>query len=65
MPYLGIFGKKLKKILNINNVIKTNWICRYNVEKDIAIFVISAFKVERFTQNVRNFNLGQKVPSLD
>ena len=35
------------------------------IEKDIAIFAISALKVESFMQNVRNFNLGPKLPSLD
>ena len=35
------------------------------IEKDIAIFAISALKVESFMQNVRNFNLGSKLTSLD
>ena len=35
------------------------------IEKDIAKFAISALKVESFMQNVRNFNLGPKLPSLD
>ena len=39
--------------------------CGKQVEKDIAIFAISALKVESFMQNVKNFNLGPKLPSLD
>ena len=35
------------------------------VEKDIAIFAISALKVESFMHNVRDFNLRLKVSSLD
>ena len=35
------------------------------IEKDIAIFAISVLKVESFMQNVRIFNLGLKLPSLD
>ena len=35
------------------------------IEKDIAIFAISALKVESFMQNVRNFSLGLKLPSSD
>ena len=35
------------------------------IKKDIAIFAISAVKVESFMQNVRNFNLGPKLPFLD
>ena len=45
-----------------------NGLFRYfgeQVEKDIAIFAISALKVESFMQNVRNFNLGPKLPFLD
>ena len=34
-------------------------------EKDIAIFAISAVKVESFVQNLRNFSLEPKLPSLD
>ena len=34
-------------------------------EKDIAIFAISALKVESFMQNIRNFNLGPKLLPLD
>ena len=35
------------------------------VEKYIAIFAISALKVESFMQNARNFNLRPKLPSLN
>ena len=35
------------------------------IEKDIAIFAISALELESFMQNVKNFNLGPKLPSLD
>ena len=35
------------------------------IEKDIAIFAIKALKMQSFMQNVRNSNLGQKLPSLD
>ena len=35
------------------------------IKKDIAIFAMSALKVESFMQNVRNFNLEPKMPSLD
>ena len=35
------------------------------IEKDIAIFAINADNVESFMQNVRNFNSGMKLPSLD
>ena len=35
------------------------------IEKDNAIFAINALKVELFMQNVRNFNLGPKLLSLD
>ena len=35
------------------------------IEKDIAIFAISALKVQSFMQNIRNFDLGPKLPSLD
>ena len=35
------------------------------IEKDIAMFAIIALKVESFMQNVRNFNLGPKLSSLD
>ena len=38
---------------------------REQIEKYIAIFVISAVKVKSFMQNVRNFNLGPKLSSLD
>ena len=45
-----------------------NTLFRYfeeQIEKDIAIFAISTFKVETFMQNLRNFNFGLKLPSLD
>ena len=32
---------------------------------DIAIFAISALKVQSFMHNIRNFNLGPKLPSLN
>ena len=35
------------------------------IEKNIAIFATKALKVESFMQNVRNFNLGLKLISLD
>ena len=45
-----------------------NGLFRYfgeQIEKDIAIFGISALKVRSFVQNVRNFSLGPKLSSLD
>ena len=60
--------------INISCCIKSlkfkteNALFRYfgeQIEKDIAIFVITALKVESFLQNIRNFNLGPTLSSLD
>ena len=36
-----------------------------NKPKEILLFAISALKLGSFKQNVRNFNLGPKLSSLD
>ena len=60
--------------INVSSCVKNskfrtkNALFRYfleQIEKDIAIFVISTLKVKSFMQNVRNFNLEPKLPSLD
>ena len=52
-----------------SNCLKINVLCcvknlteklKLQIEKDIAIFAISALKVESFIQNVRNFQFGTK-----